>query len=176
MADKKEITVKEEKKQIVSDIADKLGKSKEVILVDYRGLSVKDMADLRSKLREAGTEFKVYKNTLARLAVKKAGQEKLGDFLEGPTAFAFDYQDEVTTPKILVDFSKDHKELEVKGGFLGGELLDVNQIKMLASLPSHEELLGKTVGALAGTIRNFLYVLKAPVQNFGSVIKQLSEG
>lgn len=170
------MNIKEDKKQTVEEISEKLKKSKEVILVDYRGLSVKDMADLRAQLREIGVDFKVYKNTLARLAAKKTGQENLSELLEGPTAIAFDYQDEVTLPKTLVNFAKDHDQLEVKGGLLGEQLLGPAQVKTLASLPSHEELVAQTVGALAGTIRSFLYVLNGPIQSFGRVVKQIAEG
>lgn len=169
------MSIREEKEQEVNEIAEKLTKSKEVVLVDYRGLSVKEMAGLRSQLREAGVDFKVYKNTLAQLAVKKTGKENLSEFLEGPTAIAFDYQDEVTLPKILVNFAKEHKTLELKGGILGEQRLDANQIKTLASLPSKEELIAQAVGQIAGTLRSFLYVLNGPIQSFGRVIKQISE-
>jgi large subunit ribosomal protein L10 len=169
------MSIREKKEQEVAEIAEKLKRSKEVVLVDYRGLSVKNMADLRSQLREAGIDLKVYKNTLTKLAVKKTGHEDMSEYLEGPTAIAFDYQDEVTLPKILVNFAKEHKELELKGGALGQQGIDLDQIKSLASLPSREELIAKAVGAIAGPLRSFVYVLNAPIQSFGRVVQQIAD-
>ena len=167
--------IKEEKKQTVEEIAEKINKSKEVIFVDYRGLSVHEMADLRKRLRDNGVDFSVYKNTLSKLAVDKAGYKDLEQFLSGPTAVAFDYDEEVSTPKIFIDFAKEHEDLEVKGGLLEDELLSIDQIKTLARMPSKEELYGQVVGAMAGTIRSMLYVLNGPIESFSRVVKQLAE-
>ncbi|RJQ32732.1 MAG: 50S ribosomal protein L10 [Actinobacteria bacterium] len=166
---------KEDKKQIVQEIADKLSKSKSVVLTDYRGLSVRDISELRGKLRQSGIDYKIYKNTMLRLATKAEKIEGLDSFLEGPTAVAFDYEDEVNASKVLTAFAKDHKVLEIKAGLLENKVLSVDQIKQLASLPGKDQLIATLMARINGPIGSFLNVLNAPIREFGSVIKQIKE-
>lgn len=162
----------EAKKKVVEEIGERLKKTKGAVLADYRGLNVAEATELRSKLREAGIEFKVLKNTLTRLAARDVGIEGLDSYLEGPTAIAFDFQDQVAPAKILAEFAKTHKALEIKAGILENKVLDAASVKALADLPPKEVLLAKVLGAmqsplyglaggLSGLLRNFVYVLDA---------------
>ncbi|HHT06722.1 MAG TPA: 50S ribosomal protein L10 [Hydrogenispora sp.] len=154
-----------EKVAVVNEVYEKLTKAQSVVLVDFRGLTVQEATELRKKLREAGVELKVTKNTLTRLAAEKADLKDLHAYLEGPTALAFGYEDPVSPAKILSDFAKDHKKLELKGGVLEGRVIDQAMVTALAELPTREVLLGQLVGLMQAPIRNLAYVLSAPIRN-----------
>ncbi len=156
--------IREEKEQVVELIAGKLQTSKSTIVTDYRGLNVAQVTELRKKLRESNVEFKVLKNTLTRLATAKTNYTELDNVLAGPTAIAFCEEDAVTAAKILVDFAKKNDALEIKGGIIEGQVVTVDQIKAIASLPSRE-----------GLISMFLSVLQAPVRNFALAVKAVAE-
>lgn len=151
----------EQKKQLVSEIADKFRASESTILVDYRGLDVAEVTELRSQLRAAGVEFKVYKNTMSRRAVEEAELSELSDALVGPTAIAFSNEDVVAPAKILNGFAKEHEALEIKGGVIQGNVATVDQIKELADLPNYEGLLSMLLSVLQAPVRNFAYATKA---------------
>lgn len=162
----------EAKKQVVDEIKARLEKIQGAVLADYRGLNVAEVTELRVKLREAGIEFKVLKNTLTRIAAHQVGLEDLDSYLEGPTAIAFGMEDPVAPAKILSDFAKVHKALDIKAGILENKVIDADGVKALADLPSREVLLAKVLGAmqspmygfagsLQGLLRNFVYVLDA---------------
>ena len=156
--------IREEKMQIVADIVQKLSDSKTTILTDYRGLDVAEVTELRKSLREAGIEFKVLKNTLVRRATAEVNLTDIDEFLAGPTAIAFSYDDLVAPAKILSDFAKKHDALEIKAGLLEGKFINSDEIKALASLPSREGLLSM-----------LLSVLQAPMRNFALAVKAVSE-
>jgi large subunit ribosomal protein L10 len=151
----------EAKKQVVSEIADKFRESKSTILVDYRGLDVSEVTDLRTQLREAGIDFKVYKNTMTRRAVEEVELSELNETLVGPTAIAFSKEDVVAPAKILNKFAKDHEALEIKGGVIEGNVASLDQIKELADLPNYEGLLSMLLSVLQAPVRNFAYATKA---------------
>jgi large subunit ribosomal protein L10 len=149
------------KKQVVAEIADKFRASKSTIIVDYRGLNVAEVTELRKQLREAGIEFKVYKNTLTRRALAEVGLEGLDEVLTGPNAIAFSNEDVVAPAKILNDFAKTHEALEIKAGVIEGNVATVEEVKALANLPSREGLLSMLLSVLQAPIRNFALVTKA---------------
>ncbi len=151
----------EQKKQVVSEIAEKLRDSQSTILVDYRGLDVAEVTELRSQLREAGVEFKVYKNTMTRRAVEEAELTDLNDVLVGPTAIAFSKDDVVAPAKVLNNFAKEHEALEIKGGVVEGSVASLEQIKELADLPNYEGMLSMLLSVLQAPVRNFAYATKA---------------
>ncbi|MFD1021193.1 50S ribosomal protein L10 [Thalassobacillus hwangdonensis] len=151
----------EHKQQIVSEIADKLKNSKSTVLVDYRGLDVAEVTDLRKQLRDAGIEFKVYKNTMTRRATEEAELTELNETLVGPTAIAFSEEDVVAPAKILNNFAKEHDALEIKGGVIEGKVATLDQIKELADLPNYEGLVSMLLSVLQAPVRNFAYVTKA---------------
>lgn len=154
-------TIIEKKKQVVSEIAEKFRDSKSTILVDYRGLDVAEVTELRGQLREAGVDFKVYKNTMARRATEEVELAELNDVLAGPTAIAFSKDDVVAPAKILNNFAKDHEALEIKGGVIEGSVATIEQIKELANLPNYEGLLSMLLSVLQAPVRNFAYATKA---------------
>jgi large subunit ribosomal protein L10 len=152
-------TVLSQKKQFVSDIAEKLNKAKSIVVVEYKGLNVEKVNDLRNKCREAGVEYKVYKNTLMRFAFKELGFEDFNVNLEGPNAIAISYDDVVTAAKVTNDFSKGNDSLQIKAGIAEGKIMDAEEVKALASIPSREILLTQLAGVLQGNIRNLAYML-----------------
>jgi len=140
------------------------------ILTDFRGLNVGEIAQLRSRLREAGVDYKVVKNTLLQRAAQSLGVEGLAPFLQGPTAVAFSRTDPVAPAKILLEYIRQMRKLEVKGGLVEGRIMTADQLKSLADLPSRAQLLAAAVGSiqaplagLAGTLtglqRNLVYAL-----------------
>ncbi len=167
----KEATLKAKEAE-VAEIQEKLQKSQSVMFLDYRGLTVSEVTELRNKMRAAGVEYKVIKNTMMRRAAQEAGVEGLDEILEGPTAVAFGYEDPVAPAKILVDFIENAKKTQLKGGVLAGRAMSQAEIKDLASLPSKEQLLAKLMGslnapvtglvmALSGIPRKLVYALNA---------------
>lgn len=151
----------ETKQQVVTEIADKLRESKSTIVVDYRGLTVSEATELRKQLREAGVEFKVYKNSLTRRAAESVEMAELNEFLTGPNAIAFSNEDVVAPAKVLNDFAKDHEALEIKAGVIEGKLVTLDEVKAIATLPSREGLLSMLLSVLQAPIRNLALATKA---------------
>lgn len=151
----------EQKKQLVQDIADKFSASQSTILVDYRGLDVAEVTELRKQLRDANVEFKVYKNSMARRAVESAELGELTDVLVGPTAIAFSNEDVIAPAKILNSFAKEHDALEIKGGVIEGEIATLEQISELGNLPNYEGMVAMLLSVLQAPIRNFAYAAKS---------------
>lgn len=149
----------EKKKELVEFLAGKLSRSQIVIATDYRGLSAGEIAELRWKLREAGVEYRVVKNTLAGFAAARVGKAGLSEFLRGPTALAFG-EDAVGSAKALIEWQKSREtKLAIKGGLLGEKLLTAEEVQSLATLPPKEELLAKATGALRAPIHRLLSIL-----------------
>ena len=155
----------EEKKQIVAGIAEQFKTAVSGVFVDYCGLTVEEDTQLRNKLREAGVEYKVIKNTLTRFAAKEVGFDELDPILNGPTSLALSMTDEVTPAKVIADFAKTHEQLEIKGGFLDGKVLELAEVKTLAATPNRETLLAKLLGSLNAPISNLARTLQALVDN-----------
>lgn len=151
----------EQKKQIVDEITEKLKSSVSTVIVDYRGLNVAEVTELRKQLREAGVDYKVYKNSMTRRAAEAADLAELNETLVGPNAIAFSTDDVVAPAKILNDFAKDHEALEIKAGVIEGNIATVEDIKALANLPSREGLLSMLLSVLQAPIRNFALAAKA---------------
>ncbi len=173
---------KEKKPEIVDQISDKLSRSEIVVVTDFRGLTVAQITELRRKLRQQGVEYHVVKNTLAGFAADKAGKTGLSEFLEGPTAIAFGYDDAVQAPKSLMEYQKSAEEstLQIKGGLLGDRVLTAQEIIALAKLPPKDELIAKVVGLLQAPISGLVTVLGGNLRGFAGVLqaraKQLEEG
>lgn len=152
----------------VAEIKEKLEKAQAVVLAKYQGLTVEEDTLLRKNLREAGVEYKVYKNTLVTLAAKELGIEGIADYLEGPVSIAFGYDDVTAPARILNDFSKDHKALELKAGIVDGELYDSAKIQQLATIPSKEVLIAKLLGSIKSPISSFARVISAIADSKGT--------
>ena len=138
----------EEKQQIAEDLRDRLSKSAIIVLTDYKGLDVAAMNDLRRKLRAEEIEYQVVKNTLLIRAAEDNDFALIKDHFKGPSAIALGYEDPVAPAKVLSEFAKENKNLEIKAGVMNGQVLDANAIKELAKLPSREVLLGQLLSAL----------------------------
>lgn len=156
----------EKKQVVVQEIADKLQRASACIVVDYRGLRVDEVTELRDKFRAAGVDYKVYKNTLVRRAAAQVGSmEKFDDVnLIGTNAIAFSYDDPMTPAKIINDFAKTHPKLEFKMGYVEGEFYEAEGLKQLAGIPSKEELIAKLLGSLKAPMSNFVYLLDALIK------------
>jgi large subunit ribosomal protein L10 len=164
-----------EKVAIVDEITAKLNESRAVFVTEYRGMSVGQLADLRSPLRDVGAEHKVYKNTLAKLAATAAGHDSLNEFLTGPNALTFVTGDSVAAAKALTDLAKTNPHLVVKGGLLGDAPLSADDVKALASLPSRDELLARLAGALQAPLVKTAGLLSALPRNFAYGLSALIE-
>lgn len=151
----------ETKKVQVQEIAEKFQSAASVVVVDYRGLTVAQVTELRKQLREAGVEFKVYKNTLTRRAAEIAGVEGINEFLTGPNAVAFSKEDVVAPAKVINEFAKKNEALEIKAGIIEGNVSSANDVKALAELPSREGLLSMLLSVLQAPVRNFALATKA---------------
>ncbi len=151
----------DEKKQSVAEITEHFKDSESVVIVDYRGLDVAEITALRKELRDNDITYKVYKNTMVRRAVDDVELGELNDILVGPTAIAFGKDDVVAPARIIYDFAKKHKELEIKGGVIQGKVAEVDQLQELSQLPDHDGLISMLLSVLQAPIRNLAYATKA---------------
>ncbi|HJA41633.1 MAG TPA: 50S ribosomal protein L10 [Firmicutes bacterium] len=151
----------QQKQAMVETITEKLQASKSTIIVDYRGLNVEQVTKLRTQLREAGIEFKVYKNALTRRAADAAGLGDLKEYFVGPVAVAFSNEDVVAPAKILNEFAKGNEALELKAGVIEGNIATLAEVQALADLPSREGLLSMLLSVLQAPIRNLALATKA---------------
>ena len=152
------------KQPVVQEIAELFDGAKSAVVVDYRGLTVEQDTQLRRSLREAGVTYKVYKNTMIRIASKGTDFEKLDDLLEGPTAIAVSKEDATAPARVLAEFAKNAPILEIKGGLVEGEKCDAAAMPAIASIPSREVLLGRLLGSM-----------KSPISNLARVLNQIAE-
>lgn len=163
-----------EKVAVVDEIREKLSGSQAALLTEYRGLSVKDISALRRNLRDAGGEYKVYKNTLVRLAARGLGYDgELEALLTGPTAIAFVEGDAVGVAKALRDYARTNPTLVVKGGVMGQSVLSARDATALADIPPREVLLARLAGGLAAPMVQFAGLLQALPRNFAYGLKAL---
>ncbi|OYW70562.1 MAG: 50S ribosomal protein L10 [Aerococcus viridans] len=149
------------KQQEVNEIVEKMNAANSIVVVDYLGLSVAQVTELRKQLREAGVEFKVIKNTIMRRALDSQDLEYHEEVFQGPTAVAFGMEDAVAPAKILSDFAKTADALELKGGVIEGKVLSKDEIKKIAQLPNREGLLSMLLSVLQAPVRNVAYAVKA---------------
>ncbi|MEY8371016.1 50S ribosomal protein L10 [Aerococcaceae bacterium 50-4] len=149
------------KQQEVNAVVEKMQAANSIVVVDYLGLSVEEVTELRKQLREAGVEFKVIKNTIMRRALDAQELDYHEEVFQGPTAVAFGMEDAVAPAKILSDFAKNAEALELKGGILEGNVLSKEEIKQIAKLPNREGLLSMLLSVLQAPVRNVAYAVKA---------------
>lgn len=151
--------VLEQKKQLVAQIAESLKNAQAGVLVDYRGLTVEEDTNLRNKLREANVQYFVAKNTLIRFAAKESGLEGLDAVLEGPTAVAVSAEDPVAPAKVIAEFAKGNENLEIKSGFMDGNIMSLDEVNTLAKTPSMETLIAKMMGSLNSPVSSLVRLL-----------------
>ncbi|HSN57901.1 MAG TPA: 50S ribosomal protein L10 [Clostridiaceae bacterium] len=145
----------------VAEIKEKMEKSQGIIFAKYQGLTVEEDTELRKSLRDAGVEYKVYKNTLTTLAAKELGFDGIVDVLQGPLSVAFGYEDPTIPAKVLNDFAKTHKKLELVAGIVQGEIFDEAKVRQLATIPAREVLIAKLLGSFKAPLSNLAYLLNA---------------
>lgn len=148
------------KQEVVSEISSKIKDSQSTVVVEYRGLSVAEVTELRRALRAENVDFKVYKNTMAQRAVEGLGFEELKESLKGPNAMAFS-SDAVAPARVLAKFAKDHKALVLKSGIVEGKEVDLDTLKELANLPGRDGMLSMLLSCLQSPVRSFACVVKA---------------
>lgn len=165
----------ENKKQFVADLKARFEKSKVVILTDFKGLNVEAMTNLRAKLRKADIEYQVIKNTMLRLASKGTDVEAIKDNFKGPSAVALSFEDPVAPAKILMDFAKQHEKLEIKIGVMGGQVLELDRIKALSSLPSREELLATVLSAMNAVPTSLVTALSDVSRRMVNVLQAIKD-
>jgi len=166
---------REEKSATIQEIAAQIEASEAIFAVDYRGISVSQAAELRSKLREADASFRVVKNRLTKLAADKAGEERLAELLQGPTALTFVRGDTAQAAKAISTFNKEHDVLTYKGGFMDTTALDAESFKAIALLPSREVLIGQFAGVVASPITGVVRGLNALIQGLASQLGQIAD-
>ncbi len=151
----------EKKKLVVAEVQEKLDKAKSVVLVDYIGLTVEEVTELRNQFRAQDVEFKVYKNAMIGRAADNLEMEGVNGKIPGPTALALSYDDPTAGPRVITDFIKKFKKTEIKMGILGKENMSVEQVKALADVPNKETSISMLMSVMNGPVRNFASVLNA---------------
>jgi len=163
------------KEKELKTLEEKLRTSRGGVILGYQGLTAQEMHDLRRRLREEGAELVVTRNTFLFRVARAAGMEGILDFVEGPTAVAFGYDDPVALARALREFSGEHERLVLRGGYLERKPLSPAEVRELASLPPRPVLLAQTVGALGGVLYRLVGALQAPLQGFLGILSQLEE-
>jgi len=164
----------------IEDLVDRLSRSQLTIIADYRGLTVDALQGFRARLRPLDSEFRIAKNTLARLAAERVGVDGLEPQLDGPTAILFAYGDVVAPAKAISDFARTSRILQIRAGVMNNQVISPSDIEAISSLPPRDELLGKlvgllaspmarTVGVLSGPSRSVVYLANARVEQLGGV-------
>ena len=153
-----------EKQVVIDEIKDKFERAQSAVVIDYMGITVAQTDAMRKKLREAGVDYTIYKNTLVKRAIDGTDYAEMAEILEGPSAFAFSYEDATAPARVLNEAIKEFKKMEFKGGFVEGDFYDKDGITQIASIPSREVLISKFMGSI-----------QSPIANFARVVKQIAE-
>ena len=161
--------------ETLAKIKEELSATQAVWIVDYRGLTVKEIQELRRNVRGAGASMKVYKNTLMHLALTECELPTMDDLLEGPSAFVFANEDPAAAAKVLKTFAKSNENLSIKGGMMEGEAYDAAQVEAIASLPSREELMGQIAGMISGVARGLATSINGVPRGLAQSLSQVAE-
>lgn len=170
-----EVTVRAEKAAAVQEIKERLGRSAAVLLTEYRGLTVTQLAALRRALQAARVEYRVVKNTLTKRAAAELGISGLDAALEGPTALAYCFEDPVAAAKALASFAREHPALVLKGGLLGSRPLSADEARALSTVDPLDLSLAKICGSLTSSLAAVVGVLEAPLSRIVYVLERVSE-
>jgi large subunit ribosomal protein L10 len=166
---------KDEKAQAIEEIAAQIEGAEAIFAVDYRGISVPQAAELRGKLREADASFRIVKNRLTKRAAEQVGEDRLGEFLQGPTALTFVRGDTAQAAKAISTFNKEHEVLTFKGGFMADMALDEEKFKSIARLPAREVLDGQLAGVVASPLTGLVRGLGSMIQGLALQLGQIAE-
>ncbi len=167
--------LRNEKDAVIAEVQQLLTDTENLFVSDYRGLTVAELAELRTKLRESGARFKIVKNTLGGIAADKAGREPVKELMSGPTAVTFCGDDLVGAAKALADFAKTHPQLEVRGGLLDASLIDAAGVKAIAILPPRDVLVAQLVGTMAAPMTGLVTVLQGTISGFVRALDQVAQ-
>lgn len=167
--------IKQDKQAIVDTIQEKIDRAQSVVLLDYIGLNVEEVTNLRTKFREIGVEYKVMKNSMISRAATSLDISGLDEFLKGTTAMIFSYDDPTAGPRVIKDFIKMAKKTEIKCGLLGKDLIDSKQVEALANVPSKEALLSMLLSVLNGPIRGFATALNGVPRSLACALNAVKE-
>ncbi len=166
---------RDQKAAVIEEIATQMKEAEAVFAVDYRGISVPQAAELRTKLREADATFRVVKNSLSERAADEAGAQALKALLTGPTALAFVHGDAALAAKAIADYGRATELLPFKGGTMGAETLDADQVRAISRLPARDVLYGQLVGIVASPVSGLVRTLNALIQGLASQLGQVAE-
>ena len=166
---------RDEKQATIEEISAQIEASEAIFAVDYRGISVPQAAELRDKLREADASFRIVKNRLTKIAASNAGEERLAELLQGPTALTFVRGDTAQAAKALSSFNKEHNVVAFKGGFMESISLDEDRFKAIAKLPSRDVLNGQFAGVVASPLTGLVRGLGSMIQGLASQLGQIAE-
>lgn len=164
-----------QKQEVISEIKEAIQNSKSVVIVEYRGLNVLQVTDLRSRYRNSGSSYKVYKNTMVSIALKELGYEGFEEYLTGPNGFVFSNEDMVQGPKVTADFNKENDKLIIKGGLLDGKVLSAEEVKAVAKLPTKEVLIAMALGGLNAPIQGFASALNGIISKVVYALNAVKE-
>ena len=164
-----------QKQAQVDEIKEKIEAAKSIVLMNYHGLNVGEVTELRDKFRAEEVEYKVYKNTFMRRAFTELGYEGLEEVLKGPSSIAFSMADAVPAARIASEFAKDHEALEIKSGVLDGKVISTDMIESLAKLPSREVLIAQVLGGLNAPIQGLANVLNGTIRGLAVVLNAIAE-
>lgn len=163
-----------QKREVVVELTEKLSRSTGAVMLDYRGLSVSAMTDLRRRLGDADAEFHVVKNTLLQIAAD-ANNQDFGDLLKGPSAIAILFGDPVAPTKVFADYLREHREISLKGGVLDGKPLSAAQVEALSKIPPKEVLLAQLLAGFNGPITGLVGTLNGVLSNFVFTLQALAD-
>jgi large subunit ribosomal protein L10 len=166
---------REEKKQAIEELRDKFQRAKGMVLTDYKGLTVAEMTEFRNVLRSSDVEYRVVKNTLARIATEDTPAAALGEHFKGPVGVAMSYDDPATAPKAVLEFAKKNEKLSVTSGVVDGTLCDAGQIKTIADLPPREVLLGILAGTMQAPAAKMARLLNATICKVAYALNALKD-
>ncbi len=165
---------KQQKKELVEELADKIKRQKGLVFTDFRGLNVEELTQLRNELREIKGEYKIAKKTLINLALKKAGKDFNVNEFNNSVALTFGFEDPITPAKTICEFSKKHKALEILGGAMEGKFLSTEKVRELAKIPTKQELLAMLVGSLKSPINGLINALQGNTSKLVGVLSAIS--
>jgi large subunit ribosomal protein L10 len=165
----------ERKKEAVNQLAEKIKEAKTVVIADYKGVTVEEDTEMRVALRKSGVEYKVVKNNLTKLALEKNGITELEEYLKGPTAIAMSTEDVVAPAKILTEYAKKYKKVELKAGIVEGKIFDAEGLTAIAELPSKEELVAKAIGGMKSPLYGLVNVLNGNIRGLVIALNAIAE-
>ncbi len=165
---------KPEKIKAVETLREKFSTAEGFVLADYTGLTVAEANDLRGRCKEAGVEYRVVKNTLARIAAKGAEVEEINEFIDGPTALALSFEDSTAPARVLAEFMRETRKMAFRGGYLDGRAYSADEIKEISRLPGRDGLIAQVIGVLNAPMARIVWSMEGTLRNLVSIIDEIA--